>query len=313
MDNLKPASEMHILQAASLIRRGELVAFPTETVYGLGANALDDKAIASVYAAKNRPDFNPLIIHFASYKDVESYAKLTEKAGMLIRRFWPGALTLVLKRRQDCTLSKLVSAGLDTIAVRVPEHPIAQSFLRMAACPVAAPSANLSGLLSPTEAHHVADSLEDKVAMILDGGACPAGLESTVVDVSGEDAVLLRPGVVPVEELEAVVGPLRKASAKDAKKPHAPGQLKSHYAPSVPLRMNAKKPKEKETLLGFGDAPEATLNLSPTGDLIEAAANLFAMLHILDADDACKAIAVSPIPTDGIGLAINDRLKRASS
>ena len=305
-----PATPDAITEAAALIRQGRLVAFPTETVYGLGADATDDNAVAAVFAAKDRPRFNPLIVHFAKTAAAAEAGDFDRRATDLARAFWPGALTLVLPRRAGCVVSLLVSAGLDTLAVRVPSHPVARSLLRAAGCPVAAPSANRAGLLSPTTAAHVAESLGGACAAIVDGGPCPVGVESTVVDLSGGSAAVLRPGGVPVEDIEAVVGPLAAAAA--GKRPKSPGMLERHYAPSLPLRLNAAEARPGEALLAFGPGvPGAALNLSPGGDVEEAAANLFAMIRALDRP-RFQAIAVMPIPEQGLGRAINDRLRRAA-
>ena len=306
-----PATADAIAEAAALIRQGRLVAFPTETVYGLGADATNDNAVAAVFAAKDRPRFNPLIVHFAETAAAAEAGDFDGRATDLARAFWPGALTLVLPRRAGCAVSLLVSAGLDTLAVRVPSHPVARSLLRAAGCPVAAPSANRAGLLSPTTAAHVAESLGGACAAIVDGGPCPVGVESTVVALGGGSAAVLRPGGVPVEDIEAVVGPLAAAEAA-GKRPKSPGMLERHYAPGLPLRLNAVEARPGEALLAFGPgAPGAALNLSPGGDVEEAAANLFAMIRALDRP-RFQAIAVMPIPEEGLGRAINDRLRRAA-
>jgi L-threonylcarbamoyladenylate synthase len=291
-----------------MLRDGRLVAFPTETVYGLGADATNDLAVASIFAAKGRPRFNPLIIHVVDADIAATIGLLDGRALRLADRFWPGPLTLVVRRRIDCAVSLLATAGLDSIAIRVPAHPVARRLLNLANIPVAAPSANPSGRISPTTAQHVADGLSP--AMILDGGTCAVGIESTVIDLSGEHAVLLRPGGVPRESIERTVGPL---AAPDATQPkRAPGMLSSHYAPARPVRLNAAEAGPGEALLGFGPAPAATLNLSLEGDTVEAAANLFAMMRQLDRADF-TGIAVMPIPESGLGLAINDRLRRAAA
>ncbi|HEV2186926.1 MAG TPA: L-threonylcarbamoyladenylate synthase [Stellaceae bacterium] len=310
-----PASPEAIGRAVGLLRAGKLVAFPTETVYGLGADATDDRAVAAIFAAKGRARFNPLIVHVPDPAGAESIAEFGARARDLGQRFWPGPLTLVLRRRETSGVSLLACAGLDTVAVRVPVHPVAQALLRAVARPLAAPSANRSGHVSPTTAEHVAAELGRRVAMILDGGPSAVGLESTVLDLSGLRPVLLRPGGVTREQLEAVLGPIAAAGA-DPAAPRSPGQLASHYAPGVPLRMNAIDTEPGEALLGFGPAPPPgfaeVLNLSPTGDLTEAAANLFAMLRRLDRPEF-TGIAVMPIPEHGLGLAINDRLRRAAA
>lgn len=298
-----------IATAAGIWAAGGLVAFPTETVYGLGADARNDRAVAKIYAAKGRPSFNPLIVHVASLSDVEKLCDVNTVARNLAGAFWPGALTLVLKIRDDSGISELVTAGLDTLAVRVPDHPLARELLTAFGGPVAAPSANPSGRISPTTALHVVAGLDGQIDAVIDGGSCGVGLESTIVSCVGDPA-LLRAGGVPIEALEACLGqPLRRAA--DPVRPQAPGQLASHYAPQGAVRLNVTVPGADEVLLGFG-AVDAPLNLSPHGDLVEAAGNLFACLHKLDAMGASK-IAVSPIPDHGLGLAINDRLRRAAA
>ena len=302
-----------IARAGALVRSGRLVAFPTETVYGLGADATNDRAVAEIFVAKVRPSFNPLIVHILGLSDAETFAEFNTFARRLAARYWPGPLTLVLPRREGSGLSLLASAGLETIAIRVPAHPVARALLRKAGRPIAAPSANRSGRVSPTEAAHVAEDLGDSVALVLDDGRTPVGLESTVLDLSGEAPALLRPGAVTLEELTELLGPV---AAPDSALPKSPGMLASHYAPSLPVRLEAIEPRPGEALLAFGpDAPPGfadTLWLSRTGDVAEAAANLFAMLRQLDRP-AFAAIAVMPIPEHGIGRAINDRLRRAAA
>ena len=303
-----------IARAAGLLRAGRLIAFPTETVYGLGADATSDAAVAAVYQAKGRARENPLIVHVAAPADAAHEALIDGRAERLAARFWPGPLTLVLRRRADTRLSPLVSAGLDTVAIRVPAHPTALALLAETGRPVAAPSANPSGALSPTTAAHVAAGLGDRVALILDDGPCPLGIESTVVDASEPDVVrLLRPGGVTQADIEAEIGPLGGPGDGPAR---SPGMMASHYAPQLPLRLAAGEVAADEALLAFGvDAPVGaaeTLNLSSSGNLDEAAANLFAMLHALDRPEF-TAIAVVPIPDDGLGAAINDRLARAAA
>jgi L-threonylcarbamoyladenylate synthase len=309
-EKLARADAGAIARAGEILRRGGLVAFPTETVYGLGANARDDHAVAGIFAAKGRPRFNPLIVHVRDLKEAESYGEFSDMARELAPAFWPGPLTLVVPRKKDCALSLLVSAGLDTVALRVPAHPVAKALLADANLPIAAPSANPSGKLSATRATDVAEGLSDHVDLILDGGDCVVGIESTVIGFENGHAVLLRPGAIAREELEPITGALRAAD-----KAHiaAPGMLESHYAPRAALRLDAHEPKNGETLLAFGpDAPAQALNLSRTGNLREAAANLFAMLRALDASRA-QTIAVMPIPNEGLGEAINDRLVRAAA
>ena len=303
-----------LLRAARLIRAGMLVAFPTETVYGLGGDATDDAAVARIFAAKGRPRFNPLIVHVPGLPEAEALASFDERARIAARRFWPGPFSLVLPRRAQCGLALLASAGLDTVALRAPAHPIAQALLRAAGRPIAAPSANRSGRVSPTTAAHVAAELGDSVALILDGGACAVGVESTVLDLSSRVPVLLRPGGITLEALRVVFGEIEITGGEDA--PRAPGRLPSHYAPGLPVRLDAVTARPGEALLAFG--PEAPpgfaeiLWLSRSDDLTEAAANLFAMLRRLDRP-AFTGIAVMPIPEEGLGRAINDRLRRAAA
>ncbi len=310
-----PATPEAIRQAAQALARGEIVAFPTETVYGLGGNALDARAIAKVFAAKERPRFNPLIVHVASFEAAERYAVMNETAWRLAEAFWPGPLSLVLNKRRNCGIADLVSAGLDTIALRSPAHPVAQALLAESALPIAAPSANRSGRVSPTIAAHVEAELGERPAMILDGGPCPLGIESTVVSVIDGEPGLLRPGALPREAIELVLGgPLLAANANH--RGASPGQLETHYAPRTMLKLGATHVSASEALLAFGpDVPQgarATINLSPSGNLEEAAAKLFAALRELD-QMAATAIAVMPIPAHGLGEAINDRLQRAAN
>ena len=308
---IAPVNTRSISFAADLLSDGKLVAFPTETVYGLGADASNDLAVASIFEAKGRPQFNPLIAHVADLSWLEKFAVMTPYAEILAERFWPGPLTMVMKRTKNCPISHLVSAGLDTIGVRFPVHPAARCMLEAFGKPVAAPSANISGTVSPTTAEHVAQSLKDRVPLILDGGACEVGVESTILDVSEDNPALLRAGGVGVEEIEDVLKrPLRRPES-DANAPRSPGQLMSHYAPRLPVRLNALFPEEGEAFLAFGPAEASTLNLSPSGDLKEAAAHLFSYMRLLD-NPEYKGIAVMPVPTYGLGLAINDRLKRAA-
>ena len=302
-----PADAKGIAQAAGLLRDGGLVAFPTETVYGLGADATNGQAVAAIFAAKGRPLFNPLIVHVADIGEARRHVELSPRAQALAERFWPGPLTLVLPRRANSPLSLLVSAGLDSVALRAPSHPAAIALLKETGRPVAGPSANLSGQVTATMAAHVADSLGGKVDLILDAGSATLGIESTVIGFDGDRPLLLRPGAVPREEIQDLVGPL----GPPGNLIQSPGQLASHYAPRAGLRMNAGEIESGEVLLGFGDVAGAKLNLSEKGDLHEAAANLFAMLRELD--KVATSIAVSPIPDTGIGEAINDRLRRAAA
>jgi len=308
------ATAAFIADGARILRAGGLVAFPTETVYGLGADATQGAAVAKVYAAKGRPSFNPLIVHVADVDWIGDIALPDERFHALARAFWPGPLTFVLRRRSDTKVTELVSAGLDTIAVRAPAHDLARALLHAVERPLAAPSANRSGSVSPTRAEHVIASLGDKVDMVLDGGPCRVGLESTVLDLSGLTAAILRPGPVSAQQIGAVIGPVNMSDASDPSAPRSPGQLASHYAPGLPMRLDAAHAQPGEALLAFGPAPPgAALNLSPGGNLIEAAANLFAMLRALDDKARYAAIAVMPVPEAGIGIAINDRLRRAAA
>jgi L-threonylcarbamoyladenylate synthase len=311
MARLAQFTEETTEEAAALLRAGALVSFPTETVYGLGANALDDAAVARIYAAKDRPSFNPLIVHVPDIETARRYARFSDLAERVAAALWPGPLSLVLPRTEDCPLSKLVSAGLDTVAIRVPASASARRLLLAAGVPVAAPSANKSGQLSPTEARHVADGFGDEVALVLDGGACAVGLESTVLDLSTETPTLLRAGGVTHEALEELIEAPVAVAGVDDTAPKSPGMMSRHYAPRTPLRMNAAQVGDGEALLGFGNTPNATENLSPAGDVVEAAANLFRMLHELDGG-GYAGIAVAPIPETGLGRAINDRLRRAA-
>lgn len=294
--------------AAETLRKGELVAFPTETVYGLGGDGRSDDAVAAIYAAKGRPDFNPLILHVADIEAADRIANLPDDARLLAEAFWPGPLTLVAPLRPAAGVSTLASAGLPTIALRAPAHPVAQALLGAFGGPLAAPSANPSGRISPTTAEHVMAGLRGRIAGVIDGGPCKVGLESTIIGFDGPAPVLLRAGGLAVEEVERVLARPVQAHQGGIT---APGQLVSHYAPNARLRLNASGAEAGEALIGFGDAPGAAINLSPAGDLTEAAARLFSALHEMDA--RAKAIAVSPIPDHGLGAAINDRLRRAAA
>ncbi|CUJ04354.1 L-threonylcarbamoyladenylate synthase [Cognatishimia activa] len=296
-------------RAAEIWREGGLVALPTETVYGLGADARNDLAVARIFEAKGRPKFNPLIVHVADVAQAQALVEWNDLADRLASAFWPGPLTLVLPLKPEFGLSPLVTADLPTLAVRMPAHPVARDILQAFGGPIAAPSANPSGKISPTTADHVVAGLNGKIEAVVDGGACEVGLESTIVGLS-DQPMLLRPGGLPHEALEAALGEaLAIHTAADPLV--APGQMTSHYAPGAPVRLNASQKEQGEVMLGFG-AVACDLNLSEAGDLREAAANLFHHLHRLDAAQA-KAIAVSPIPNQGLGVAINDRLKRAAA
>lgn len=303
------AQPQDIRQAAALLQAGQLVAFPTETVYGLGADARQGEAVAALYAAKGRPSFNPLIAHVHSIEAAKRHVIWTETANKLAEAFWPGPLTLVLPLRDGHDISHLVTAGLETLGVRIPAHPAARALLSALDGPVAAPSANPSGRISPTTAAHVVAGLDGRIAAIVDDGPCGVGVESTIVGLSGETPILLRPGGLAQEDIEAVLGhPLQIRDASDPLT--APGQLLSHYAPRAKVRLNVTTPDPAELYLGFGTM-SCDLNLSDSADLVEAAANLFGHLHQLDAMD--KPIAVAPIPEHGLGAAINDRLRRAAA
>ncbi|WP_299281058.1 L-threonylcarbamoyladenylate synthase [uncultured Tateyamaria sp.] len=293
-----------IAAAVAVLGRGGLVGFPTETVYGLGGDARNGRAVAQIFAAKGRPSFNPLIVHVPDLEAARRFAQFDDTALQLAAAFWPAALTLVLPLVTGHGLSPLVTAGLETVAIRVPAHPLAQQILRAFDGPVAAPSANLSGRISPTKAAHVLADLSGIIDAVVDGGGCPVGLESTII--GGEPPALLRPGGIAVEQIEAIIGPL----AKRANQITAPGQLASHYAPDASVRLNANQAHPGEVLLGFGPM-QSDLNLSVSGDLIEAAAHLFDHLHRLNA--LGQPIAVAPIPDKGLGRAINDRLRRAAA
>ncbi|MBO22123.1 MAG: threonylcarbamoyl-AMP synthase [Rhodospirillaceae bacterium] len=312
-----PVDETVIAEAATRLGDGGLVAFPTETVYGLGADARNDEAVARIFAAKERPRFNPLIVHVADRSAAEVFGAFTDNSRAIADHFWPGPLTLVLPCRPDCGLSLLVSAGLDTVALRVPAHPLAQELLARFAGPVAAPSANRAGEISPTRAVHVTDSLGDAVGLVLDGGDCIVGLESTVLDLCGARPAILRHGAITREQLERRLGDIEDASIPEAETaPRSPGQIARHYAPKIPIRIDATDPRADEAYAAFGDPgandAAATLSLSPSGDVIEAAARLFATLRALDRSEFA-GIAVAPIPDVGIGRAVNDRLRRATA
>ena len=309
------ATDENIRKAANRLKSGKLAAFPTETVYGIGADATNDKAVAAIFAAKDRPVFNPLIVHFTDKEKAKKAVVFNDKAEILADAFWPGPLTLILPRKKDTNISLLCSAGLSTLAVRCPSHPVTQQFIKILERPIAAPSANKSGSLSPTTPQHVLKSLGEKAGLILAGGQATMGLESTVVDMTGTTPVLLRPGAVTIEDLQRHIGKIIVETEALGSHPKSPGQLLKHYAPKTPLRLGAVNTTTGEALLAFGSIPFITdgtlLNLSEQGDLNEAAANLFAMLHQLDAEGH-KSIAVMNIPETGLGMAINDRLRRAA-
>jgi len=321
MTRVTQADDGGIRMAAHVLASGGLVAFPTETVYGLGADACDGTAVARLYAAKGRPSFNPLIAHVADLAAAERLAVFNDQARQLAKAFWPGPLTLVLPKAPDCRVADLATAGLDTIALRVPDHPVAQALLTAFGGPVVAPSANRSGHVSPTTAGHVMADLRGKIDLVVNGGATPVGIESTIVACLNGRAILLRPGGLAREAIERVAGPLagheREAVAVEA--PQAPGMLASHYAPRARIRLEAEDVRPGEALLALGaalppgaEAAVAVRNLSEGGDLVEAAANLFAHLRALD-DAGAATIAVMPVPHTGLGEAINDRLARAAA
>ena len=304
-----PIDDTAIARAAELIRSGQLVAVPTETVYGLAADATDGEAVARIYAAKGRPSFNPLIVHVGGMTDATVIAELPPAAHRLAKAFWPGPLTMVLPSRAGSPIAALVTAGLPTIAVRMPAHPAMRALIAAAGVPLAAPSANASGRISATRAEHVAASLGDRVPLILNGGPTEHGLESTIVAIEADRLRLLRPGPIDMQALEQASG-LPVMLVEDGAI-EAPGQLSSHYAPGKPLRLDAIDKRDGEWLIGF-DAIAGDDSLSATGDFVEAAARLFEALHRADAVDA-RSIAVAPISDIGLGIAINDRLARAAA
>ena len=313
MSRIEQVSKESMARAATLLRSNGLVAFPTETVYGLGANAADDKAVLRIFEAKGRPRFNPLIVHVRDTEHGATLAVFDALALRLAQNFWPGPLTLVLPRRFAARLSLLTSAGLDTVALRAPAHPTARQLLTESQLAIAAPSANRSGTISATRAAHVSESLGDAVDLVLDGGPTPLGIESTIVGFGPTGPMLLRRGALARDAIEAVIGEVK---VFDGDAISSPGQLRSHYAPHAPIRLQAQSVRDDEALLAFGPgAPtnaRITRNLSTSGDLREAAANLFAMLHELDAAGSA-GIAVMPVPDIGLGEAINDRLRRAAA
>jgi len=322
MTELVIADATGVARAAALLRAGALVAFGTETVYGLGADATDARAVAQVFAAKGRPHFNPLICHYPDADAAFAQVEPTAMARRLAASLWPGPLTLVLPRRADCPVALLTGAGLETLAVRVPAQASALALLRAVGRPVAAPSANRSGQVSPTTAQHVMDGLAGRIAAVLDSGPCAVGVESTVLDLSGARPLLLRPGGTTVEAIETLIGPIghgNPPAAEPALASRSPGLLASHYAPDVSVRPDAEAVRGDEAVLAFGPPPPGAVvvfQLSASRDLTEAAANLFVGLRQLDTETArlgLAGIAVMPIPELGLGLAINDRLRRAGA
>ena len=312
MKNIYPYNEDNIIKAAQTILDGGLVAFPTETVYGLGANVYNAKAVASIFEAKSRPSFNPLISHIAEIDFLKEYAKTDERVFALANKFWPGPLTFVLPRIDNNPALDLACAGLKTVTVRMPNHKVALELIKKSGVPIVAPSANKSQTISPTTAQHVYESLGHKVTMILDGGQCKVGVESTIIDLTGSDVVMLRAGGIAKEDLEEFLNQKVLISHGNPNLPSSPGQMLKHYAPSHEFRINANYKEDDEFLIGFGNVKDADINLSLTANLCEAAANLFAYMRIADSQDKYKKIAMSPIPETGLGLAINDRIRRAA-
>ena len=301
-----------IARAAELLRAGALVAFGTETVYGLGGDATSERAVAAIFAAKDRPRFNPLICHVTDADAAFALVRPTDAARSLSAAFWPGPLTLVLPRRANCPVALLAGAGLDTLAVRVPAHPVARALIRAAGRPVAAPSANRSGRISPTAAERVLADLGGRIAAVLDSGPCAVGVESSVLELSGQVPRLLRPGGAALEDIAAIIGRVETTGSEAVR---SPGMLASHYAPRLPLRLEATEVEPDEALLAFGPPPpgaRTVFQLSERRDLTEAAARLFAGLHVLDASGMAR-IAAMPVPPHGLGRAINDRLARAAA
>lgn len=320
MTELLAADTAGIARAASLLRAGNLVAFGTETVYGLGADATNNRAVARLFEAKGRPHFNPLICHYPTAERAFEHVVTSDLAHALAHAFWPGPLTLVLPRRVTCPISLLAGAGLDSLAVRVPRGETVQALMRAADRPIAGPSANRSGTVSPTSAAHVAEGLGQRIDAILDSGPCPVGVESTVLDLTGSRAFLLRPGGTTAEAIEAVIGPIQRglslAVVRASQTLRSPGLLLSHYAPGLPVRLNATEVTADEALLAFGPPlPGAgtIFQLSANADLVQAASRLFDGLRTLDIAHCTRGIAVMPIPSEGLGLAINDRLERAAA
>lgn len=313
MSGIFKASSDNIIKGAEIIKNGGLVSFPTETVYGLGASIFNPKAVAGIFEAKGRPSFNPLISHIAEIDEMREFVIADERALELGRCFWPGPLTFVLPRKNENPLLDIVCAGLKTMTVRCPNHSVALELIRKSGVPIAAPSANRSQTISPTTAEAVYESLGDRVDMILDGGQCEVGVESTILDLTTPKAVLLRAGGITKEQLEEVLGEEVLLSDGNPDKPSSPGQMLKHYAPSKKFRINALRPMDGELYIGFGSEYDfGEMNLSKSGDLREAASNLFSYMRIADKNDKFERIAMAPIPNEGVGMAINDRIKRAS-
>lgn len=314
MKNIHPVNADAIRRAAAVIRRGGLVGMPTETVYGLAADARNPQAVARIFEVKNRPSFNPLISHIADKAFLPEYARVDARAPALAERFWPGPLTFVLKRRDRNPAMDLACAGLDTLTVRMPDHAAALALIRESGAPLVAPSANKSQRVSPTTAQHVFHDLGEQVDMILDAGACAVGVESTIIDLTHPRARLLRAGAVSREELEEFLNERLEVAAIGGGLPRSPGQMRRHYAPRYPVRLNASEALPDEFFIGFGEVGrDAPLNLSFSGDLREASARLFAYLRQAEEQTRLKKIAVAPVPAAGLGCAINDRLTRAAA
>jgi len=323
MTDVLTADATGIARGAAILRAGGLVAFGTETVYGLGGDATNARAVAAIFAAKGRPHFNPLICHYTNADAAFRHVEANGHARVLAEALWPGPLTLVLPRRAGCPVALLTGAGLDTLAVRVPAHPVALALIAAVGRPIAAPSANRSGQVSPTTAAHVLDGLEGRIDAVIDSGPCPVGVESTVLALTGPRPVLLRPGGATVEAIEALVGPIDRCAPHGVEQSNkglpSPGMLLSHYAPTLPVRLDVRSVGAEEALLAFGSAltgAGTTFDLSLAGDLTEAAARLFEGLWDLDARGQAlglRGIAVMPVPEAGLGLAINDRLRRAAA
>ena len=313
MTNIYTYNRTTIQKAAQTIKNGGLVAFPTETVYGLGANAFNAQAVANIFAAKGRPAFNPLISHIAEIETLYELAITDDRVISLAQKFWPGPLTFVLKRKEQNSSLDLVCAGLPTMTIRMPNHPIALDLIKKSGIPIAAPSANRSQSISPTTARHVFESLGTKVDMIIDGGPSKVGVESTIIDLTTDQTVLLRAGGVGKEDIEDFLGEKVLFSQGNPDLPSSPGQMLKHYAPKIPTRINVNEQERQsdEFYIGFGNMT-CDLNLSPSANLIEAASNLFAFMHLAEEQTTYPKIAIAPIPMTGLGLAINDRIKRAS-
>ena len=313
-DICKPTLQ-NIEKAAKVIQNGGLVAMPTETVYGLGANVYNPQAVANIFAAKGRPSFNPLISHIAEIDFLKTYAQTDERVLSLAKQYWPGPLTMVLRRFNDDTNTAidLACAGLRTITVRMPNHNVALELIKKSGVPIVAPSANKSQTISPTTAQHVYESLGENVDIILDGGQCQVGVESTIIDITGSNVVMLRAGGISIEELEEFLNEKVLISNGNPDLPSSPGQMLKHYAPRIPTRINVtpENKRDDEFYIGFGKI-NGNLNLSKDGNLIEAAANLFAYMHLAEEQSDYPAIAIAPIPETGLGLAINDRIRRAA-